>query len=131
MKNEDTSPAQFARTAFDTSDAGVPVFDRRWKVADLKGCAHPRPLALGDVPAKDQCLGAAADAAEEGPNHDLVIGGPEQRFSPYLSAARRDAVSIGMAPGRSIVEMIPVEGHDVKVGWLATEDGVVSCSPSV
>jgi 5-formyltetrahydrofolate cyclo-ligase len=58
------------------------------------------------------------------------LGNGGGHYDRILSAARRDAVSIGMAPGRSIVEMIPVEGHDVKVGWLATEDGVVSCSPS-
>jgi 5-formyltetrahydrofolate cyclo-ligase len=58
------------------------------------------------------------------------LGNGGGHYDRILAEARRDAVSIGIAPGRRMVEMIPVEGHDVKVGWLATEDGVVSCSPS-
>jgi 5-formyltetrahydrofolate cyclo-ligase len=29
-----------------------------------------------------------------------------------------------------MVETVPTEPHDVRVGWLATEAGVVSCWPS-
>lgn len=58
------------------------------------------------------------------------LGNGGGHYDRILAGARRDAVSIGMAPGRSIVEIVPVEDHDVAVGWLATEDGVVSCSPS-
>jgi 5-formyltetrahydrofolate cyclo-ligase len=35
-----------------------------------------------------------------------------------------------MAPEAHLVDEVPVEAHDVGVGWLATEDGVVSCSPN-
>jgi 5-formyltetrahydrofolate cyclo-ligase len=58
------------------------------------------------------------------------LGNGGGHYDRILTEARRDAVSIGMAPSRGLVEMIPFEDHDVKVGWLATEDGVVSCSPS-
>ena len=58
------------------------------------------------------------------------LGNGGGHYDRILAEARRDTVSIGIAPARSIVEMVPVEDHDVKVGWLATEGGVVSCSPS-
>ena len=51
-------------------------------------------------------------------------------YDRILSSARADAETIGMAPRGCMVEVVPVEDHDVKVGWLATEDGVVSCPPS-
>ena len=58
------------------------------------------------------------------------LGNGGGHYDRILSAARRDAESIGIAPHRHIVEDVPAEDHDVRVGWLATEDGVVSCSPS-
>ena len=58
------------------------------------------------------------------------LGNGGGHYDRILSAARTDAASIGIAPHRHIVEDVPVAGHDVGVGWLATEDGVVSCSPS-
>lgn len=58
------------------------------------------------------------------------LGNGGGHYDRILSTARADAESIGMAPHRHIVEEVPVAGHDVRVGWLATEDGMVSCPPS-
>jgi 5-formyltetrahydrofolate cyclo-ligase len=58
------------------------------------------------------------------------LGNGGGHYDRILSAPRTDAESIGIAPHRLIVEDVPSEGHDVRVGWLATEDGVVSCPPS-
>lgn len=58
----------------------------------------------------------------------LGLGGGH--YDRVLSAARADAETVGMAPRARIVERVPDEAHDVRVGYLATEDGVVSCPPS-
>jgi 5-formyltetrahydrofolate cyclo-ligase len=58
------------------------------------------------------------------------LGNGGGHYDRILSSARADAESIGMAPEAHLVDEVPVEAHDVGVGWLATEDGVVSCSPN-
>lgn len=58
------------------------------------------------------------------------LGNGAGHYDRILSAARGDAVSVGIAPGNRLVDFVPVEAHDVLVGWLATEDGVVSRAPS-
>jgi len=57
------------------------------------------------------------------------LGNGAGHYDRILSAARRDAVSIGMAPDVRLMEEVPVDSQDVSVGWLATEDGVVSRAP--
>jgi 5-formyltetrahydrofolate cyclo-ligase len=58
------------------------------------------------------------------------LGNGAGHYDRILSQARSDSLSIGMGPASRVVEQVPTEAHDVRVGWLATEDGVVSCSPS-
>ncbi|MDP9143750.1 MAG: 5-formyltetrahydrofolate cyclo-ligase [Actinomycetota bacterium] len=58
------------------------------------------------------------------------LGNGAGHYDRILSGARRNADSIGMAPSSHLVDLVPTEAHDVRVGWLATEDGVVSCSPN-
>jgi 5-formyltetrahydrofolate cyclo-ligase len=55
------------------------------------------------------------------------LGNGAGHYDRILSSARADAESIGMAPDRRLLETVPTEDHDVRVGWLAREDGVVSC----
>lgn len=57
------------------------------------------------------------------------LGNGAGHYDRILSSARADAVSVGMAPEPRLVEEVPSESHDVSVGWLATEDGVVSRAP--
>jgi 5-formyltetrahydrofolate cyclo-ligase len=58
------------------------------------------------------------------------LGNGAGHYDRILSLARSDAISIGIAPALRLVEEVPVDAHDVRVGWLATEDGVVSRSPN-
>ena len=50
-------------------------------------------------------------------------------YDGVLSQRRADSVPIGVALSEQVVESIPVDDHDERVEWLATEDGVSSCSP--
>jgi 5-formyltetrahydrofolate cyclo-ligase len=58
------------------------------------------------------------------------LGNGAGHYDRILSSARTNAVKIGIAPAARIVDEVPVDGHDELVGWLATEDGVVSSLPS-
>jgi 5-formyltetrahydrofolate cyclo-ligase len=58
------------------------------------------------------------------------LGNGAGHYDRILSMARGDALSVGIAPGTRLVDDVPVEPHDVLVGWLATEDGVISRAPN-
>jgi 5-formyltetrahydrofolate cyclo-ligase len=58
------------------------------------------------------------------------LGNGAGHYDRVLSSARGDAFSVGIAPGKRLVDSVPVEAHDVLVGWLATENGVISRAPS-
>ncbi|HEX5695330.1 MAG TPA: 5-formyltetrahydrofolate cyclo-ligase [Acidimicrobiia bacterium] len=58
------------------------------------------------------------------------LGNGAGHYDRILSGARGDAVSIGMAPLARVVDVVPTDAHDVRVGWLATETGVLSCPPN-
>jgi 5-formyltetrahydrofolate cyclo-ligase len=51
-------------------------------------------------------------------------------YDRVLSAKRKDAVSVGITVERRVVGVVPMQGHDQRVDWLATETGVTRCSPS-
>jgi 5-formyltetrahydrofolate cyclo-ligase len=58
------------------------------------------------------------------------LGNGAGHYDRILSSARGDAIGIGIAPAVRLVDSVPVEAHDVRVDWLATEEGVVSRAPS-
>jgi 5-formyltetrahydrofolate cyclo-ligase len=58
------------------------------------------------------------------------LGNGAGHYDRVLASARADAISIGIAPDARLVEEVPVDRHDVLVGWLATEEGVISSLPS-
>jgi 5-formyltetrahydrofolate cyclo-ligase len=58
------------------------------------------------------------------------LGNGAGHYDRILSAARGDAIGIGIAPAVRLVDSVPVEAHDVRVDWLATEEGVVSRAPN-
>ena len=80
---------QFARPAFDASDTRIAVLDRPWKVSCLKRRPHPLVFTRRHASVKNQRLGAAADAAEQGPNDDAVRGHGWQCLGTNLTAAGR------------------------------------------
>jgi len=51
-------------------------------------------------------------------------------YDRVLAQRRPDSVPIGIATREWVVESIPVDDHDQRVEWLATEDGVSPCSPT-
>jgi 5-formyltetrahydrofolate cyclo-ligase len=58
------------------------------------------------------------------------LGNGAGHYDRILGSARTDAVTIGIAPDLRLVEEVPAMGHDVPVGYLATEEGVISSLPS-
>ena len=58
------------------------------------------------------------------------LGNGAGHYDRILSSARGDAIAIGIAPSVRLVDSVPVETHDMRVDWLATEEGVVSRAPS-
>lgn len=56
------------------------------------------------------------------------LGNGAGHYDRILGSARGDAMSIGIAPTIRLIDEVPVDDHDVRVGWLATEGGVVSRS---
>lgn len=51
-------------------------------------------------------------------------------YDRLLAGRRKDAVAVGISIQRRVVDEVPMEGHDERVDWLATEIGVNRCSPS-
>jgi 5-formyltetrahydrofolate cyclo-ligase len=51
-------------------------------------------------------------------------------YDRVLAARRADSAAVGITVGRRVVDAVPMEGHDQWVDWLATESGVIRCSPS-
>jgi 5-formyltetrahydrofolate cyclo-ligase len=51
-------------------------------------------------------------------------------YDRILSARRSDAVAVATTLKRRIVDAVPMVDHDQRVDWIATEDGVIRCSPN-
>jgi len=51
-------------------------------------------------------------------------------YDRVLAARRADSAAVGITVGRRVVDAVPMEEHDQWVDWLATESGVIRCSPS-
>ncbi len=51
-------------------------------------------------------------------------------YDRVLAQRRADSAAIGVTVSERVVELIPVQDHDQRVEWLATEDGVSPCSPT-
>jgi 5-formyltetrahydrofolate cyclo-ligase len=62
--------------------------------------------------------------------HGGRLGNGAGHYDRILSSARGDSAVIGIAPAARLVGGVPVEAHDVRVDWLATEDGVLSRAPN-
>ena len=58
------------------------------------------------------------------------LGRGAGHYDRVLSLIRRDCVSIGVTSASRVVSVVPVEPHDRRVDWLATEQGVMECSPN-
>ncbi|MGA7096108.1 MAG: 5-formyltetrahydrofolate cyclo-ligase [Acidimicrobiia bacterium] len=59
------------------------------------------------------------------------LGNGAGHYDRVLSGLRSGAETIGIAPAARVVEEVPIEPHDQRVRWLATEQGVIRCHPSM
>ena len=62
--------------------------------------------------------------------HGRRLGNGAGHYDRILSSARADAATVGIAPDVRLVPEVPVDSHDVPVGWLATEQGVIGSVPA-
>ena len=51
-------------------------------------------------------------------------------YDRVLSQRRGDSRAVGVAPSDHIVSAVPEQHHDQRVDFLATEEGVIECSPN-
>lgn len=49
-------------------------------------------------------------------------------YDRVLSERRTDSAAVGVTLSSRVVESVPMEPHDERVDWLATEEGVIHCS---
>jgi 5-formyltetrahydrofolate cyclo-ligase len=49
-------------------------------------------------------------------------------YDRILSARRTDAMAVAATVKRRVVESVPMQDHDQRVDWIATEEGVIRCS---
>jgi 5-formyltetrahydrofolate cyclo-ligase len=50
-------------------------------------------------------------------------------FDRLLPRCRNDAARVGVVPAALVVDLLPVEPHDVHVGVLATDEGMIEVAP--
>jgi hypothetical protein len=72
MEAKDAATAKFGRSVLDDTNHRVAVFDGSGELAFLKWAAHPLPLALRHLTAKDERFGTPADGAGTRADHQLT-----------------------------------------------------------
>lgn len=50
-------------------------------------------------------------------------------YDRLLSRRRSDSLAVGITINRRVVSSVPMQDHDQRVDWLATEDGVTESRP--
>lgn len=50
-------------------------------------------------------------------------------YDRILGLRRTDSVAIGVTVADRVFDEVPMEDHDRRVDWVATEEGVRECSP--
>ena len=50
-------------------------------------------------------------------------------YDRLLAERRGDAQAVGVTVDSRVIKAVPVDDHDQRVDWLATESGVKECSP--
>src|SRR5580704_9633952 len=87
---KDDVVTQIRRSAFDTTDDGVAIFDRKRERPRHKWRAHALELAFGNMAIEHQPFGAAADGAVEGANPDFARHWATRRLLADFSLLRAD-----------------------------------------
>lgn len=125
-----------------------PLFERlpgwRWVLPRVE---HGRQLSFRDkdVPRETHTFGMSQPVSQgpEVPVHEIdVFLTPGLAFDPsggrvgngggyydrVLERSRRDSVAIGITIDARVYDAVPMEDHDQRVDWLASESGVRECS---
>jgi 5-formyltetrahydrofolate cyclo-ligase len=50
-------------------------------------------------------------------------------YDRLLAERRSDSVAVGVTLADRVLDVVPTDGHDQRVDFLATEDGVTACPP--
>lgn len=58
------------------------------------------------------------------------VGNGGGYYDRVLAQRRSDSVAIGVTVESRVFAEVPMEDHDQRVDWLATEKGVKACSPT-
>lgn len=58
------------------------------------------------------------------------VGNGAGFYDRILGRRRTDAVAVGITVDARVLDEVPMEGHDQRVHWIATESGVRECSPT-
>lgn len=58
------------------------------------------------------------------------VGNGAGYYDRVLAARRGDTQAVGVTIERRVLAGVPMEDHDQRVDWLATESGVTECLPS-
>lgn len=100
-------------------DRDLPRETHRWGME--------QPVAAGDpVPIHEVDLvlvpGLAFDRAGG------RLGRGKGYYDELLAARRHDCIAVGVTTSIRVLDEVPLESHDVRVDFLATEQAVVPCS---
>lgn len=61
--------------------------------------------------------------------HGGRLGNGAGYYDGILATKRGDALAVGVTVGAHVVDEVPMEPHDQRIDWLATESGVRECLP--
>lgn len=83
----------------------------------------PRRCAVADIALADLVLVPGVAFAVDGSR----IGYGKGYYDRLLTAARADAVVMGLAFETQLFPALPLEAHDLPMQWLATEQRLIDC----
>lgn len=58
------------------------------------------------------------------------VGNGAGFYDRVLAKRRTDSLVVGITVDSRVFEVVPMESHDQRMDWLATESGVRECSPN-
>lgn len=57
------------------------------------------------------------------------VGNGAGFYDRILARRRKDSQAVGITVDSRVVDLVPMESHDQRVDWIATESAVRECSP--
>jgi 5-formyltetrahydrofolate cyclo-ligase len=62
--------------------------------------------------------------------HGGRVGNGAGFYDRILARRRTDSMAVGITVDARVFDVVPMESHDRRVDWIATESGVKECSPT-